>query len=129
MFMQLMTLKKHSALKISNAFLFFLCLIFKKIFISLDNLKYRYIKLNDMKDDVQINGKENISYKEFLKGVPDNLHASGTSAYPYRACFYCRWCCCCIASGVFAIVCRIVQLAKQVKLLGMINMPDSFLLV
>ena len=27
-----------------------------------------------MKDDVQINGKENISYKEFLKGVPDNLH-------------------------------------------------------
>lgn len=40
----------------------------------MDNLKYRYIKLNDMKDDVQINGKENISYKEFLKGVPDNLH-------------------------------------------------------
>lgn len=27
-----------------------------------------------MKNDVQINGKENISYKEFLQGVPDNLH-------------------------------------------------------
>jgi len=27
-----------------------------------------------MKDDVRINGKENISYKEFLQGVPDNLH-------------------------------------------------------
>lgn len=40
----------------------------------MDNLKYRYIKLNDMKDDVQINGKENLSFKEFLQGVPDNLH-------------------------------------------------------
>jgi hypothetical protein len=27
-----------------------------------------------MKDDVQINRKENISYKEFLQGVPDNIH-------------------------------------------------------
>lgn len=27
-----------------------------------------------MKDDVPINRKENISYKEFLQGVPDNLH-------------------------------------------------------
>ncbi len=27
-----------------------------------------------MKDDVRITSKENISYKEFLQGVPDNLH-------------------------------------------------------
>lgn len=27
-----------------------------------------------MKDDVRIHRKENISYKEFLQGVPDNLH-------------------------------------------------------